>query len=113
MLFIESSSFTKNIHDYLSDEGYKDLQTKLVEHPRLASVIPGCGGIRKVRWAQKGKAHGKRSGLRIYYLYIEQLSHIHLLAILGKGEREDLSSEKKRMLKKLAMQLKISSRRLS
>lgn len=110
MQFIESSSFTKNIYNYLSDEEYKALQTKLVERPRLGNVIPGCGGIRKLRWSQKSKIHGKRSGLRIFYLYIEQVSHIHLLALLGKGERGDLSPREKKTLKILATQLKKTRR---
>lgn len=106
MIFIESSSFTKAVYEYLSDEGYKDLQTRLVDQPHLGKVIPGCGGIQKIRWAQKGKLHGKRGGVRVFYLYIEELSHIHLLAILEKGKKEDLSPKEKETLKILAVQLK-------
>lgn len=110
MVFIESTSFTKAIYNYLNDEEYKDFQTKIAEYPSLGNIIPGCGGIRKVRWAQKSKLHGKRSGLRIYYLYLEQLNHTHLLAILEKGEKEDLSSKEKAILKDLAIKLKSSAK---
>lgn len=110
MLFIESSTFTKIVYDYLSDEEYKNLQTKLVEQPHFGTVIPGCGGIRKIRWAHKSKSHGKRGGLRIYYLYLEEISCIYLLAIIEKGQKEDLSHNEKKILKNLALQFKNSAR---
>lgn len=110
MIFIESSLFTKDVYNYLSEDEYKDLQSRLVEQPRLGNVIPGCGGIRKARWGQKGKSRGKRGGVRVYYLYIEELSYIHLLAIFGKVEKEDLTKEEKGILKNLAIQLKKSAK---
>lgn len=106
MIFIESSSFTKSIYDYLKEEEYKNLQARLTENPHLGKVIPGCGGIRKIRWAQEAKTHGKRGGIRVIYLYIEQYRHLHLLGIFGKGEKENLSSKEKKILKNLATQLK-------
>lgn len=110
MVFIESSAFTKTIYNYLNDEEYKDFQIKIAEYPNLGDVIPGCGGIRKIRWAQKSKLHGKRGGLRIFYLYLEQLNHIYLLAVLEKGEKEDLSSKEKAILKDLAIRIKRSAK---
>jgi len=111
MQFIESSSFTKVVYHYLSEEEYKKFQAKLVKRPRLGNAIPECGGIRKLRWAQGSKTQGKRSGLRIFYLYIERVSHIYLLAVLGKGERGDISAKEKKLLKHLATQLKNTARR--
>lgn len=110
MIFIESSSFTKSVYKYLSDEEYKNFQALLTENPQLGDPIPGCGGIRKVRWTQERKSQGKRGGVRIIYLYIEYHRHIHLLAIFGKREKEDLSSQEKETLKKLSIQLKKSAK---
>lgn len=109
MIFIESTSFTKTIYSYLSEEEYKNFQIKLTEQPHLENVIPGCGGIRKVRWAQESKSRGKRGGIRVFYLYIDEKKHIYLLAILGKSEKDDLTFREKKALKDLAIRLKKSA----
>ncbi len=37
--------------------------TYLIDHPEAGDVIPGGGGVRKLRWAAKGK--GERGGARV------------------------------------------------
>ena len=56
--FIETRLFTKLVLDYLSDEDYAALQALLMQHPESGPVIPGSGGVRKLRWAAPGR--GKR-----------------------------------------------------
>ena len=60
MEIIETPIFTKRITDVLSDEEYSELQWALVINPEAGSVIPGGGGLRKLRWALPGS--GKREG---------------------------------------------------
>jgi hypothetical protein len=50
MVIIETSTFTHQVQAMLSDEDYRLLQTALINRPDLGKVIPGCGGLRKVRW---------------------------------------------------------------
>ncbi|MFC1643472.1 type II toxin-antitoxin system RelE/ParE family toxin [Chlamydiota bacterium] len=109
MEFIESPMFTKEVYKYLSEEEYSDLQLELVKNPQLGDVIPGCGGIRKVRWGSRSK--GKRGGIRTLYLYIDIVGHMHLLGIFGKNVKEDLNSGEKKKLKELAQKLKNISRK--
>jgi hypothetical protein len=52
--FIETRLFTKLVLDYLSDEDYAALQAALMQHPDSGPVIPGSGGVRKLRWAAPG-----------------------------------------------------------
>ena len=67
--FVETPLFTKLLADYLSDDEYRELQSVLSQSPESGSVIPGSGGIRKLRWSMSGR--GKRGGLRvIYYLRV-------------------------------------------
>jgi hypothetical protein len=47
VIFIESSSFTRSIVDYLRDDHYRELQQVLVQNPAAGAVMPGCGGIKK------------------------------------------------------------------
>ena len=63
--FIESPLFTKQVYDYLSDEEYAAFQTFLANSPDAGNIVKGSGGIRKVRWKQKGT--GKSGGVRVMY----------------------------------------------
>lgn len=76
--FIEHPTFTKQIESLFSDEEYRRLQTDLAANPESGDVIPGLGGLRKVRWGAKGK--GKRGGARIIYLLIPE-PRAHLLVL--------------------------------
>ena len=42
---------------------YSELQQFLMQNPDAGELVPGSGGVRKVRWARPGI--GKRGGLRI------------------------------------------------
>ena len=49
MLFIETSIFTKQIKELVSDEEYRQLQQDLLVQPDKGDVVKNGGGIRKVR----------------------------------------------------------------
>jgi hypothetical protein len=53
--FIETRLFTKLVVDYFSDEEYAALQVALMRDPEAGPVIPGSGGVRKLRWAAPGR----------------------------------------------------------
>jgi len=67
MVFIETPIFTKLVIELLSDDSYAELQQMLLLRPDAGDVIPGSGGLRKVRWRIAGQ--GKRGGLRIIYYW--------------------------------------------
>ena len=56
----ETPLFTRLIGDYFADQEYAALQIALAKNPELGDVIPGSGGVRKVRWGAHGR--GKREG---------------------------------------------------
>jgi mRNA-degrading endonuclease RelE of RelBE toxin-antitoxin system len=86
--FIETPTFTKLLDRYLDDDEYRELQAYLNAHPESGKVVPGSGGVRKVRWAAEGR--GKRGGLRVIY-YLRLLGgQIWMLTIYGKNVREDI-----------------------
>lgn len=104
MIFIESKIFEKLREKYLDDENYRMLQNFLVEQPLSGDVIQGTGGLRKLRWSTKGK--GKRGGIRTIYLYVTKKSHIHFLTLYAKNEVSDLTTDEKRILKRIVEELK-------
>ena len=68
----------------------------------------GCGGVRKVRMAAKGK--GTSGGARIIYLYVANRDHIYLLTLFIKNEAANLSAEGKKAVRKLAEAIKQARR---
>ena len=76
----------------------------LAEHPDTGDVIPGCGGLRKLRWAAKGK--GKRGGARIIYLYVVVDARVYLLSCYSKNVKTDLTADEKKDLAKIANYLR-------
>lgn len=99
MIFIETSTFTHYVQDYLNEEEYRGFQNYLMENPDAGDLIQGTGGLRKIRWTAKGK--GKRSGVRIIYYWQIAREHIYLLTLYSKNEMTDLSTSDKKFLKQM------------
>ena len=97
--FRETAWFTKRVLQLLTDEEYSKLQMRLIEFPDAGDIIKGSGGIRKIRQLAKGK--GTRGGARVIYYFAAANQEIYMLDIYAKNEREDLSIEQIRELKRL------------
>lgn len=61
--------------------------------------MPGAGGFRKVRWADRRRGQGRRGGLRVIYYFFDQAGQIWFLTLYGKDEAADLTPSQKRLLK--------------
>ena len=61
--FIETKLFTRLVQDYLSDDEHAALRQALLADPEAGAIIPGSGGVRKLRWGVAGR--GKRGGIRV------------------------------------------------
>lgn len=82
--FVETRLFSRLVYNYLSEEEYSNLQRHLATWPDSGDVVPGTGGVRKIRWAVKGR--GKRGGVRVVYLARVARELIWLLTIYAKNE---------------------------
>jgi hypothetical protein len=100
MLFIESPLFTRLVHDYLSDDEYSGLQALLMEHPESGVIIPGSGGVRKLRWSVAGR--GKRGGIRVIYYWKCADDEIWMLTLYAKNERSTIPAH---ILRQIAEEL--------
>ena len=100
--FRESRAFSKRVDQLLSAEEYRALQLHLVARPDAGQVIPGTGGLRKLRWSTGARGQGKRGGARVIYFRYVAKARVYLLALYGKNEQADLSAQEKRVLRALA-----------
>ena len=96
MEFVETSIFTQRITKLLTDDEYHDLQAVLAEHPKAGDVIPGAGGLRKLRWRAAGR--GKRGGIRIIY-YCWSEDRLSMVFVYDKAEQGDLTLEQLKVLR--------------
>ena len=87
-IFIESTIFERIRESYLDDEEYSELQQFLIQNPNVGDLIPGAGGIRKVRWARAGM--GRRGGLRIIYYVRYKPNEFWMLTLYAKAKRENI-----------------------
>jgi mRNA-degrading endonuclease RelE of RelBE toxin-antitoxin system len=87
-----------------SDVEYSAFQQFLAAQPAIGDVIPGLGGLRKVRWSTKGC--GKRGGARVIYLLILQHGLIYLFQVYTKGDIGDLTPDQKKRLRLAVEEIK-------
>lgn len=99
MKIIETSIFTKNVKNLLSDDEYRLLQNVLIKNPEIGKVMKGTGGLRKVRWGIKGK--GKSGGIRTIYYWFKANEIILMLLIYQKNEQDNLTTAQTKILKKI------------
>lgn len=88
MVFIETSLFTRLVARYLTDDEYAALQAALMLHPDAGDLVPGSGGVRKLRWSGSGR--GKRGGLRIIYYWRNRAGQVWLLTLYAKNEQTNI-----------------------
>ena len=62
--------------------------------PEQGPVIPGTGGLRKVRWATARV--GKRGGVRIIYYWVPAETVFYMLYAYTKNEQGDLTAAQAR-----------------
>jgi mRNA-degrading endonuclease RelE of RelBE toxin-antitoxin system len=89
MVFIETSIFTRQILDLVSDDHLRALQEWIATSPAAGKLIKGSGGCRKLRW--NTTATGKRGGIRVIYYWMKDRDLVLLLLAYAKSRTVDLS----------------------
>jgi mRNA-degrading endonuclease RelE of RelBE toxin-antitoxin system len=102
MLFIETPLFTRTVEELMPEDEYRALQRALVLRPELGALMPGSGGLRKVRWHVKDR--GKRGGLRVIYYWDKKNNTIYMLFVYRKSRQEDLTPRQMKILSKLVQE---------
>src|ERR1700744_1203752 len=93
--FVEAPAFSRYREDYLDDEAFGELQRSLNRNSEDGDLVPGAGGIRKLRWRDPRRKKGKRGGLRIIYYCFLSDEEIWLLTLYDKNGAADLTKNER------------------
>jgi len=106
---VELPEYIRRAERLLDEEERNSLIYFLSTHPKAGVLLQGTGGIRKLRWARKGK--GKSGGVRVIYFFYNEDMPLFMLTIFGKGEKENLGKSERNELGKLVILMIASYKR--
>lgn len=84
----------------VSDMERMALVFRLSVNPQSGDLVRGSSGLRKVRFAGRGK--GKSGGYRALTLFAGVHAPVYLLAVLSKGERATFTAAELQRLSRMA-----------
>lgn len=96
---VETPEFLVAARRLMDDDARTALVDYLARHPLAGDLIPGTGGVRKLRWALEGR--GKRGGARVIYDYHNAGMPLFALTAYAKNQRADLSAADRNDFRKL------------
>jgi hypothetical protein len=85
---IETEIFKRYAESIWDDAERHEFIIWLAANPLAGDVIPGSGGLRKVRWSRSGM--GKRGGTRVIYYNMLSEGSIWLLIAYTKAKLDNL-----------------------
>ena len=103
MTVVEAASFVSDAKDCMTDDERTEVINMIAANPECGDIIPGGGGIRKVRFAIGGR--GKSSGVRIIFYFHNERVPVFLLAVFAKSEQANLTRSEINMLGNAAKML--------
>jgi mRNA-degrading endonuclease RelE of RelBE toxin-antitoxin system len=105
---IETPLFTRRAAALLSEDDRADLISTLAADPQAGDLVPGLGGIRKLRFAPAGR--GKSGGFRVIYYVATETMPIYALLIYGKNEQSNPTPDQRKAMLRLVAELKAALR---
>ena len=99
--FIEMDGFSDDWKQLgLGDKELWVAQAMIGAHPKGSPVIPGTGGLRKLKFAPGSKG-GRREWFRICYAYFQDAGAVLLIVAYAKSELDDIPAGYKKHFKEL------------
>ena len=100
----ETPMFMRAAEKIWSEDERAALVDFVAHNPEAGDVIPGSGGVRKLRWARSGS--GKRGGARVVYFYYRPDCPLYLLLAYAKAQATNLSADEKKAVAAFAATIK-------
>ena len=85
---IETPTFSKLAADYWNEDERGQFAAWIAADPEVGDVVPGTGGVRKIRWSRPGR--GERGGVRVIYFNRLTEGELWLLLIYAKSAKENI-----------------------
>ena len=82
------------------------IESEILENPEAGALMPGCGGVRKLRVKDPGLAEGKSGGYRVLYLDLSDRERTYLITLYGKREADNISAEGKKLVRGIAQAIR-------
>lgn len=89
---VETLLFQRQWPLYWTEDERGEFATFIAGHPEAGDVVPGSGGIRKVRWRRAGS--GKSGGVRVIYYTRTIEEEVVLLTLYAKAKTENITGAK-------------------
>jgi mRNA-degrading endonuclease RelE of RelBE toxin-antitoxin system len=100
---IETPEFLATTRKIMTEPERAALVGYLAHNPDAGDIVPGAGGVRKLRWGLIGR--GKRGGARVIYFYSNSDVPLFALSAYAKNARSDLSQADRNDFRRLTKQL--------
>ncbi len=100
---VELRSYQTDADTIITEQERDDLTDFISANPHFGDVIPGTGGVRKLRWRAKG--NGKQGGARVIYYFRDLNMPVFLLAVFAKGEKINLTMTERKQMGDLVVHL--------
>lgn len=100
----ETPTFTRQARKLFTVDEKRKLIDFLATNPLAGDVMPGTGGVRKLRFRTAGR--GKRGGGRVVYYFLDEETPVYALLAYAKTAQTDLTSDERRSVAALTATLK-------
>jgi hypothetical protein len=96
---VETPEFLSATRKLMEPQERVRLVDYLAHHPLAGDLIPGTGGVRKLRWGLEGR--GKRGGGRVIYFYHSPGIPLFALTAYAKNAQADISAADRNAFRRL------------
>ena len=100
---VETPEFLSATRKLMTEAERTLLINFLAFNPTSGDLIPGTGGVRKLRWGLEGR--GKRGGARVIYFFHDPGMPLFALTAYAKNERADLTQQDRNDFRQLTTML--------
>lgn len=99
----ELPGYRRRADELLTDTEQAAIVDLIAFDPTCGDLMPGTGGLRKVRVGRGGS--GKRGGARVIYYFYNTNFPVLLVALYAKNEKADLSAREKTKFEMLVKEI--------
>ena len=90
----------------LDDDALQVLQIMLMAGADRHPVVPGTGGLRKIRFSEPGSNRGKSGSYRVGYAHFPDYQTVLLITVWGKTESSNLPAGDRKAIAEVIQEIR-------